>query len=110
LFISSSVETVKITRSQGGFNNLYYFAVGAIGTIIGLPDLNPKNIAGPIKACFPQEWLGKHKNTEENSSFKYAQNNNNVLIKFMNLKFSFRLIKQFKFSIDDIVAFANTST
>jgi hypothetical protein len=106
LAFTTTVHSTRVKRSRGTLNNLYFFAVGAIGTVIGRPDLNPYNVLGDFKACIPNEWLSAVgiQTNDEAQGFSYAQNNNSVIVKFLNFSYSFSVFgKSFGFSIDDIV-------
>jgi len=109
LVIFSTINSTKIlSRNKGVLKNLWCFGVGAIGTLFGQRDLDPNNVAGPIKSCLPPEWGGTQgAEGEENKGFSYIQNNNSIVKKILDLHVKFGCVWGhclIDFTVDGIVS------
>ncbi len=93
MMIFSTINNLKIRRrlhryrAKTVWGNLWCFGVGAVGTLIGKPDMDPANVLGPIKACIPKEWGGSKGSSEETAGFSYMKNNNSIIKKILDLKY-----------------------
>jgi len=89
LIAFSAINTSKITfKSQHkGLSNLWCFAIGAIGTLIGQRNMDPANPLGAIKSCIPPEWGGSQGTSEESQGMQYVSSGNSIVKSILNWKF-----------------------
>jgi len=90
LIAFSAINTSKVTfkaQHRGFLGNLWCFAVGAIGTLIGQRTMDPANPLGAIKSCIPAEWGGSQGTPEENEGMQYVSSGNSIVKDILNWSF-----------------------
>jgi hypothetical protein len=89
LIAFSAINTSKVTfkAKRGALGNLWCFAVGAIGTLIGQRNMDPANPLGAIKSCIPAEWGGSQGTPEENQGMQYVSSGNSIVKNILNWSF-----------------------
>jgi hypothetical protein len=89
LIAFSAINTSKVTfkAKRGALGNLWCFAVGAIGTLIGQRTMDPANPLGAIKSCIPAEWGGSQGTPEENQGMQYVESGNSIVKTILNWEY-----------------------